>query len=82
MSLPGATEDRKVSWAHARVEWPDGTARDGWLQTGDAMDFTSQVGAQVALALLRGEGRPGAYTPGALLGSQLAVRAGGTFVLD
>ncbi|WP_428342442.1 NAD(P)H-binding protein [Mycobacterium sp.] len=82
MSMPASGTDRKTSWAHALVEWADGTVREGWLQTGDAMDFTSQVGVEVTQSLLKGEGRPGAYTPGALLGPQLAVRAGGRFVLD
>lgn len=70
---------RPSSWAHARVEWPSGTVREGWLRAGDGMDFTVAATAEVALRLARGEGRPGAYTPGALFGPDLAVAAGGEF---
>ena len=70
------------SWAHARVEWPSGTIRQGWLRTGEIMTFTASVAADIALRLARDEGRPGAYTPGALFGPDLAIRAGGEFQLD
>lgn len=73
---------REASWARARVEWPDGAVREGWLRTEDAMDFSVKVAAAVAIRLARGEGRPGAYTPGALFGPGLAEEAGGHFVLD
>lgn len=73
---------RRHSWGHARVEWPDGTSREGWLRAGDAMDFTVAVATEVTLRLARGEGRPGAWTPGALFGPGLAVMAGGEFLLD
>ncbi len=71
---------RPSSWAHARVEWPSGTVREGWLRAGDGMDFTVAATAEVALRLARGEGRPGAYTPGALFGPDLAVAAGAEFL--
>lgn len=77
---PGAVRAREFSWAHARVEWASGARREGWLRTGDAMVFTAAVMAEVAMRLARGEGRPGAYTPGALFGPDLAVDAGGTFL--
>lgn len=73
---------RESAWARARVEDADGSARQGWLRAGDAMAFTSGVAAEVAARLARGEGRPGAYTPGALFGPELAEAAGGRFVLD
>ena len=69
------------SWGHARVQWPDGTIREGWLRTGDAQDFTVAVATLVASRLAAGHGPPGAYTPAAALGADLAVDAGGTFVL-
>lgn len=31
---------REHSWGHARVLWPDGSTREGWLRTGDASTFT------------------------------------------
>ena len=73
---------RENTWAHARVEWADGTVREGWMRTGEAMAFTSAVAAEVALRLSRGEGTPGAATPGAMFGPELAEAAGGTFLLD
>jgi hypothetical protein len=66
--------------AHARVEWATGATRDGWLRAGDASDFTAAVTAEVARRLARGEGRLGAYTPGALFGPSLATDCGGRFV--
>jgi hypothetical protein len=44
------------------------------------MAFTNAVTTAVTLRLANDEGRPGAYTPGALLGPVLAVEAGGQFV--
>ncbi|RXH56188.1 putative integral membrane protein [Granulicella sibirica] len=72
----------EISWARARVEWPDGSVRIGWLRAGDGYDFLAKVSAGVAQRLLDGQGRPGYFTPGALFGTQLAVDAGGTFVLE
>jgi len=68
------------SWAHARVEWPDGTVREGWLRTGDAQEFTVAAAARTAVRLAAGDGRPGAHFPAAALGADLAVDAGGTFL--
>lgn len=81
--IPFRAQDmpRRSSWAHARAEWSDGTAREGWLRVGDGTDFTAAVTAEVAQRLLRGEGRPGSHTPGALFGPQLAEAAGGEFIL-
>ena len=73
---------REFSWARARVQGPDGSTREGWLRAGEGMAFTSSVAAEVAIRLARDEGRPGAYTPGSLFGPELAVAAGGRFLLD
>lgn len=62
---------RPSSWAHARVEWSSGTVRECWLRAGDGTDFTASVAAEVTHRLLKGEGRPGSYTPGALFGPEL-----------
>ncbi|MFF0264848.1 saccharopine dehydrogenase NADP-binding domain-containing protein [Kribbella sp. NPDC004536] len=71
---------REHSWGHAVVTWPDGTTREAWLRTGDAMDFTTGAAAEVAVRLARGEGRRGAFTPACALGPEVAEAAGGTFV--
>ncbi|SEG88627.1 Uncharacterized conserved protein [Actinacidiphila yanglinensis] len=73
---------REFSWARARVEDADGGVREGWLRAGEALDFTASAAAEVAARLARSEGRPGAYTPGALFGPDLAVAAGGTLLVD
>ena len=73
---------KEVSWARARVEWPDGLVRTGWLRAGDGYDFLAKASAGVARRLLDGEGHPGCFTPGALFGIQLAIDAGGTFLLE
>ncbi|WP_066369579.1 saccharopine dehydrogenase NADP-binding domain-containing protein [Herbidospora mongoliensis] len=72
---------RASSWARARVEWPSGRVREGWLRTGEAMTFTVGAVSEVALRLARGEGRPGAFTPGRLFGPEVASAAGGEFVV-
>ncbi len=80
---PGQHEikSQQFSWAHARVSWKSGVTREGWLQLGDAGEFTTKVMAEVAMRLARGEGKAGAYTPGALFGPELAENAGGQFLL-
>ncbi|MCU1420456.1 MAG: hypothetical protein JWN36_107 [Microbacteriaceae bacterium] len=70
----------RASWGRARAEWADGTVRTVWLRTPDGMDFTVSTAAEVVRRLALGEGRPGAFTPGALFGADLAVAAGGAFV--
>ncbi len=73
---------REFSWAHARVQWASGAHGEGWLRTGDAHVFATNVAVEVAKRLARNEGRPGTYTPGALFGPGLAVDAGGKFFID
>jgi len=82
--IPLRAQDRPrpSSWGHARAEWSSGTVREGWLRAGDGMDFTAAVAAEVTHRLLKGDGRPGAYTPGALFGSELAEAVGGAFLID
>jgi short subunit dehydrogenase-like uncharacterized protein len=72
----------QISWSYARVQWPSGVTRQGWMRTGDAMVFTSDVMARVALRLISGEGKPGVYTPGALFGAELASECGGKIILE
>jgi len=81
VNIPPAKGPPRPSWAHARVEWPDGSVREAWLRAGEGMAFTAKVATEVALRPSRGEGRPGAFTPGALFGPELAETAGGVFVL-
>lgn len=71
---------RPDTWAYARIEGTDRAVREGWLRV-DAMGFTAAVAAEVACRLARGEGRPGAWTPGALFGPDLATELGGEFRL-
>jgi short subunit dehydrogenase-like uncharacterized protein len=78
--MRAADRPRQHSWAHARVEWTDGQVCEGWLRAGDAMDVTAAACVEVAVRLARGEGRPGAHTPGALFGPELAVAAGAEFL--
>jgi len=66
---------REFSWAHARVQWASGATREGWLRAGEGTAFTAAVVAEVARRLARNEGRPGAFTPGALFGPDLAIHA-------
>lgn len=80
VSVKARERPRRHSWAHARVEWPSGASREGWLRAGDGMDFTAAVAVEVALRLSNGEGRPGAYTPGTLFGPEPAIAAGGEFL--
>jgi short subunit dehydrogenase-like uncharacterized protein len=82
VTLKAAPRPREHTWAHAVVSWPDGTTREGWLRCGDAMDFTCAVMAEAALSLARGEAKPGAWTPSMAFGPDLAIAAGGTFVLS
>lgn len=79
--LTAADRPRRCSWGHAQVAWPSGLQREGWLRTGDAMDFTAAAVSEVTVRLLRGEGRPGAHTPGSLFGSGLAEAAGGELIV-
>lgn len=80
-SLPGRERPREHSYGHARVTWADGTVREGWLRTGDAGVFTSAAAAAVARRLLDGHGRPGAHTPVAALGTEVALAAGGELLV-
>ncbi|MBO0842926.1 MAG: hypothetical protein J2O46_07050, partial [Nocardioides sp.] len=66
--------------ARARATWADGETAVGWLRAGGGMEFTSAVLAEVAARLQRGEGKPGAYTPAALFGTELAEAAGATYL--
>lgn len=80
--IKAAPRPRQHSWGHALVEWPDGTSREGWLRAGEGMDYTAEVVAAVATRLANGEGKPGAHTPAALFGPDLATVAGATLTLS
>jgi short subunit dehydrogenase-like uncharacterized protein len=82
LKISARKRPREYSWGHASVQWSDGTNQEGWLRTGEGMDFTAAVAAEVAQRLLKGEGRPGSYTPGALFGPELAEAVGGTFLIE
>lgn len=81
-SMPARARPRPHSWARARAEWRSGETGEAWLRADEAMGFTVAAMAEVALRLARGQGRPGASTPGALFGPELAGAAGDTFPSD
>jgi len=81
INVPPAKGPPKPSWAHARVEWADGTVGEIWLKAGEGMAFTARIAAEVALRLSRNEGRPGSFTPGALFGAELAETGGAEFIV-
>jgi short subunit dehydrogenase-like uncharacterized protein len=72
---------RRSSWGRARVEWPSGRVREGWLRTGEGMTFTVDALTEVALRLAKGDGRPGTFTPARLFGPEVALAAGAEFVV-
>ncbi|MEU0967952.1 hypothetical protein ABZ357_21865 [Streptomyces sp. NPDC005917] len=72
---------RRSSWGRARVEWPSGRVREGWLRTGEGMTFTVGAVTEVAQRLAKGEGRPGAFTPARLFGPEVALAAGAEFAV-
>jgi short subunit dehydrogenase-like uncharacterized protein len=81
VKLKSRERPREYSYGHARLEWPDGTTREGWLQLGDAQAFTGAVPAEITRRLLAGQGRPGAYTPAALFGPALAEACGASYLI-
>jgi short subunit dehydrogenase-like uncharacterized protein len=81
VQLKARKPPREHSWGHAVVTWPDGTVREGWLRLGDAQVFTGAVPAEIARRLLAGQGRPGAFTPAALFGPDLAEAAGAEYLI-
>jgi hypothetical protein len=64
LRVKDAPKTRPFSWSYARVEWSDGTAREGWLKVGDGMDFTTAAASTIAVRLTRGEGKPPIHTWG------------------
>ncbi|MUL78535.1 saccharopine dehydrogenase NADP-binding domain-containing protein [Mycolicibacterium sp. CBMA 226] len=71
-----------VSWAYARLDWADRTHREAWLRTGEGYSFTAKVAALTAMRLSDGHGSPGAATPGALFGPDLARDAGAQIIVS
>jgi short subunit dehydrogenase-like uncharacterized protein len=69
-----------VSWAYARLEWPDGSRRRAWLRTGEGYRFTAKVAAHTAARISEGSTAAGAFTPGALFGTELALAAGAEII--
>lgn len=78
---PERAAPRRHSWAHALVEWPDGTTREGRLRLGDASAVTASVAAEMASRRAAGRGTPGAYTPAELFGAELAESCDGAHSL-
>ncbi|WP_306215862.1 saccharopine dehydrogenase NADP-binding domain-containing protein [Actinoplanes sp. RD1] len=78
--IKAAPRPRPHSWGHAVLRWADGSRAEGWLRTGDAMDFTAAVTAAVAARLAAGDGPAGAWTPARAFGAELATDAGAAFL--
>lgn len=77
-----APRPRPHSWGHAVATWPDGSIREGWLRTDDAMDFTADALTAIATRVIAGAAPHGAFTPVAAFGPDIAVAAGGTLLGD
>ena len=69
-----------VSWAYALLEWADGSRRHAWLRTGEGYRFTAKVAAHTAARISDGSAAAGAFTPGALFGTELALAAGAEII--
>jgi short subunit dehydrogenase-like uncharacterized protein len=80
MRLSPPVKSGEVSWAYARLEWADGTHREAWLRTGEGYGFTAKVAAHTAVRISNGAAQPGAFTPGALFGTELARDAGAQII--
>lgn len=79
--VPQAPMPYKHTWGHAVATYDDGSEKEVWLKADDAQTFTSSAMAQVGLALVRGEAKPGAYTPAEAFGPKIAERAGAEFIV-
>lgn len=75
-----ADRPRDHSWGHATARWADGETREVWLRLGDAQEVTIAGAAEVARRLADGSVTPGACTPAALFGVELASAIGGVFL--
>jgi short subunit dehydrogenase-like uncharacterized protein len=80
MRLRPPVKSGEVSWAYARLDWPDGTHREAWLRTGEGYGFTAKVAAHTAARISNGAAKAGAFTPGALFGTDLARDAGAEII--
>ena len=80
MRLRPPVKSDEVSWAYARLEWPGGTHREAWLRTGEGYGFTAKVAAHTAARISSGAAQAGAFTPGALFGTDLARDAGAEII--
>ena len=79
---PAASDDEYVSLSYARLDWANGETRAGWLKMGDGYAFSGKVAAGAVRAQLAGTVPPGAHTPAAVLGPELAYQAGATLMID
>ena len=79
MRLSPPVKSGEVSWAYARLEW-GGTHREAWLRTGEGYGFTAKVAAHTAARISNGAAEAGAFTPGALFGTDLARDAGAEII--
>jgi hypothetical protein len=80
MRLSPPVKSGEVSWAYARLEWAGGAHREAWLRTGEGYGFTAKVAAHTAARISNGAAKAGAFTPGALFGTDLAREAGAEII--
>ncbi|SDS53161.1 saccharopine dehydrogenase family protein [Microlunatus soli] len=80
--MPARPRPREHSWARARAQWADGEVREGWLRAPEGMAFTSAIIAEVVRRCVAGDSKPGAYTPVAAFGPELAEAAGAEFIFS
>jgi short subunit dehydrogenase-like uncharacterized protein len=79
---PAADDDEYVSLSYGQLDWANGETRAGWLQMGDGYAFSGKVAAGAVRAQLTGTVPPGAHTPAAVLGPELAYQASATLLID
>ena len=79
VAIPERPQPRAHSWGHARFDWADGRWAEGWLELPEAQAATVAIAAEVAARLAGGDQQPGAWTPAALFGPELAESVGGRY---
>ena len=80
LRLSPPAQSGEVSWAYARLEWAGGIRREAWLRTGEGYRFTAKVAAHTVARISNGTAQAGAFTPGALFGTDLARDAGAEII--
>lgn len=80
LALGGKSEGTGESFGYAEITGPDGATHTAVLSTGEGVAFGIHVAAETAIRLRGGAGRPGAWTPLHLLGTDVASGAPDTML--